>query len=60
MGNNSIPGEFGFIGKIERGRIMAIKRKRNKNNNNNNNKKYLTYHIKSNIFTTVFVLFFSF
>ena len=25
MGNNSIPGEFGFIGKIEWGRIMAIK-----------------------------------
>ena len=25
MGNNSIPGELGFIGKTERGRIMAIK-----------------------------------
>ena len=59
MGNNSIPGEFGFIGKIEWGRIMAIKLLKKKRNKKNIN-KYLTYHIKSNVFTTVFVLFFSF
>ena len=35
--------------------IKLLKKKETKNIN-----KYLTYHIKSNIFTTVFVLFFSF